>query len=68
MKTGKLVKYEQRLKTNLNKHMDKFKQKYPDSNYDYFGLALYDIYKQKTKLKIKKQNETRKLLTNKNDR
>ena len=53
MKKGKLVKYEQRLKTNLNKHMDKFKQKYPDSNYDYFGLALYDIYKQKTKLKIK---------------
>jgi hypothetical protein len=59
---SKLVKYEQRLKTNINKHMDKFRQNITKqfnkylSDYDYFGFALYDeIIKRKTKLKIKRK-------------
>jgi hypothetical protein len=57
---SKLVRYEQRLKTNLNKHMNKYKESiYKEfnnysSNFDYFGFALYDEVKKKDKLKIKR--------------
>jgi hypothetical protein len=57
---SKLVRYEQRLKTNLNKHMNNFKESiskefnHYSSNFDYFGFALYDEVKKKDKLKIKR--------------
>ena len=56
---SKLVKYEQRLKTNINKHMDKFKESiaklfnHYSSNFDYLGFSIYDELTKNTKLKIK---------------
>jgi hypothetical protein len=62
---SKIVKYEQRLKTNINNHMDKFRQNMTKqfnnylSSYDYFGFSIYDELIKKTKLKIKRNDENR---------